>query len=540
MESLSETKWDILIAGTGIEQSLLALALSRSDKKVLHVDKNDYYGGSAAAFSLQEAESWVQQVNQAEAKSSIFHDATIVRAQSSDSSDQPKLGFSRAYSLPLAPQLIYTRSAILPILVSSKVYKQLEFLAVGSWWVYSNAEAPSNEGTEAARPHGRLTKVPNGREDIFADESIDMKAKRTLMKFLRFVADYENQEVWEIFKSRCFSEFLTEHFKIPQNLHAPLLALTLSLDKPESITTELAVPRIAHHLRSIGVFGPGFACVVPKWGGLAEISQVACRAQAVGGGIYVLGQGITSLDTAIVESSEDPSTTEPQNPRLSARLKDGEEVTSAWVVGSKEDLPCEGKQVTSDASCSRSISVVSSSLQSLFPALAEGAPAPAGAVVFFPSGSLHMEGSSEHSPVYVLVHSSDTGECPVGQTVLHSFTSASGPLGSRLLDAAVESLLHATGEETTPACLWSMKFEQRGQSNPLVDEGNADTAATGYANVLAFPQTGAGDLKVDDGVVDRVRSVWEKILGDDAEAARDGFMKFEEREGLGDDDGDDQ
>lgn len=482
----------------------------------------------------------MQQVNQDKAKSSEFHDATIAQPQPSDSGDQPKLAFSRAYSLPLAPQLIYTRSAILPILVSSKVYKQLEFLAVGSWWVYSNAETQPNEGTEASKPIGQLKKVPNGREDIFADESIDMKAKRTLMKFLRFVADYENHQVWETFKSRCFSELLAEHFKVPQNLHAPLLALTLSLDKPQSISTELAVPRIAHHLRSIGVFGPGFACVVPKWGGLAEISQVACRAQAVGGGIYVLGQGIATLDTAKVESCEDPSIQDSQNPKLSARLENGEEVTSTWVVGSKEDLPCEVKQVTSDASCSRSISVVSSSLQSLFPALAEGAPAPAGAVVFFPSGSLVVGDKSEHSPVYVLVHSSDTGECPVGQTVLHGFTSASGPLGSQFLDAAVQTLVRTTGEDPMPSCLWSMKFEQRGQSKPLLGGADIDTAATEYANVLTFPQTGAVDLKFDDGVVDRVRNVWEKILGDEADAERDAFMKFEEREGLGDDDGDDE
>jgi RAB protein geranylgeranyltransferase component A len=32
--------------------------LSRSDKKVLHIDENDYYGGAEAAFSLQEAEDW--------------------------------------------------------------------------------------------------------------------------------------------------------------------------------------------------------------------------------------------------------------------------------------------------------------------------------------------------------------------------------------------------------------------------------------------------------------------------------------------------
>jgi RAB protein geranylgeranyltransferase component A len=38
--------------------------LSRSDKKILHVDENDYYGGAEAAFSLQEAEEWTQRMNE--------------------------------------------------------------------------------------------------------------------------------------------------------------------------------------------------------------------------------------------------------------------------------------------------------------------------------------------------------------------------------------------------------------------------------------------------------------------------------------------
>lgn len=43
-----------------------ASALSRSGKKVLHVDKNPYYGGPEAAFSLQEAEEWVTRISNGE------------------------------------------------------------------------------------------------------------------------------------------------------------------------------------------------------------------------------------------------------------------------------------------------------------------------------------------------------------------------------------------------------------------------------------------------------------------------------------------
>lgn len=82
METLSDTNWDVIINGTGFSQSLLALwvilsengrelehshslrALSRSGKKVLHVDSNQYYGGPDAAFSLDEAQEWVKEVNQ--------------------------------------------------------------------------------------------------------------------------------------------------------------------------------------------------------------------------------------------------------------------------------------------------------------------------------------------------------------------------------------------------------------------------------------------------------------------------------------------
>ncbi|KAF4537420.1 hypothetical protein BFW01_g11415 [Lasiodiplodia theobromae] len=529
MESLSETRWDVLIAGTGVEQSLLALALSRSDKKILHVDKNDFYGGPQGAFSLQEADAWAKKVNDDETKPSLFRRASITQPAPADSDvEGPKLGFSRSYSLALAPQLLYSRSAILPVLVSSKVYRQVEFLAVGSWWVYSSDTGPQTESEESeeGRSAGRLTKVPSGREDVFSDESIDFKAKRLLMKFLRFVGDYENQEeVWLDYRQLSFSDFLSDHFKIPKDMHGPLLALTLSLETPDKTTTEYALPRIANHLRSIGVFGPGFACVIPKWGGLAEISQVACRAQAVGGGIYVLGQGVTSVNT-------DPSPSTDANEdgsqgRVSALLTEGDNISTRWIVGSDDDLPSHVESPSTGAvACSRCISIVSSALRQLFPPLAEGAPAPAGAVVSFPTGSLNVDGSTEHPPVYVFVHSSDTGECPAGQCVLYAFTSPTGEQGVNLLNAAVAALLQSINEETTPKILWSMHYEQHSRSN-------RDAPATTHESVLAFPPPSL-ELKFDDSMLDYVRTMWEKIMGEDAEP--DFFMKFEDREAIDDED----
>lgn len=59
MELLKETNWDLVISGTGLQRSLLVLALSRSNKKILHIDINSYYGDTDAALSLDELSDWV-------------------------------------------------------------------------------------------------------------------------------------------------------------------------------------------------------------------------------------------------------------------------------------------------------------------------------------------------------------------------------------------------------------------------------------------------------------------------------------------------
>lgn len=40
-----EAHYDVVLSGTGLVQSILSAALSKSGKKVLHLDKNDFYGG---------------------------------------------------------------------------------------------------------------------------------------------------------------------------------------------------------------------------------------------------------------------------------------------------------------------------------------------------------------------------------------------------------------------------------------------------------------------------------------------------------------
>ena len=379
-----------------------------------------------------------------------YHHASIQKPSQDSSTTAATLGFSRAYSLSLAPQLIYSRSNLLPALVSSKVYRQLEFLAMGSWYIFKDASETAHTGTDLSSPsaegqRSQLYKIPGGREDVFADKSIDLRSARSLMKFLKVAADVDgHSQIFSEWGSRPVSDYLSSEVRISPELQSLLLALTLSPNAPTETTTAFAIPRIHRHLTSIGMFGPGFGSVVPKWGGLAEVAQVACRAGAVGGGVYVLHRAINSISKAKASSEGDdpsngehvvqrdktvggPTETPTQEssvssgdaaaPTFDVQLDNEEVIRTPWIVGTWNHLPLNLTGPVNEAPIrvERSISVISSPLSELFPAQVEGSPSLDAAVIVFPAGSLNQ---NLHPPVYLMVHTSGTGECPAGQCEL--------------------------------------------------------------------------------------------------------------------------
>ncbi|KAH0294441.1 hypothetical protein KCU62_g24, partial [Aureobasidium sp. EXF-3399] len=552
MESLDGTSYDVLISGTGIQQSLLALALSRSGKNVLHVDKDDTYGGPEAALSLDEAEQWVEKLNSV--KQTRFSNASITKSPEGEQ----KLSLFKRYNLSLGPTLVYTRSGLLPILVSSKTNDQLEFMAVGGWFVFEKQE----DGA-------RVVRVPNGREDIFADPSLTLKMKGQLMKFLRFVAAFEEKpETWQPHRDTPFASFLSEQFvwkyRRRRLLNLPYHALLVTF--------------------------------VRSWGGLSEVVQVACRACAVTGGIYVLGRGISSIEPAqseeddieeIPRDTEKPDVSqdihnmitegegfvdtdpdaldelesgikeqslddllasmgysvagveeekpasaaetpvEKQSPAVSSekkslytvQLSNGEKVSAQFIVGCSDDLPASPPSATigtkvagaQPEAVSRSVTIISSPMQHLFVTVAEGGVSPAGAVVVFPAGSLS---SAAHTPVQIMVHSSDTGECPQGQCIAYASTAVTGQEGQELLAEAVKSLLAAQDGESQ--ALWSLSYEQHAEATAPSTETSS--------SILKF-QDPPLDYVFDDAIIENVQAAWQRILPE-----ADDFMVFGERD----------
>ncbi|KFA64750.1 hypothetical protein S40285_01380 [Stachybotrys chlorohalonatus IBT 40285] len=491
MESLSDTKWDVVISGTGLQQSLLALALSRSGKNILHLDPNDYYGGSEAAFSLDEADEW------AERHRSTDGPGCFVAAEAKRDADRLS---SRGYSLALAPQIIHARSQLLSQLVSSKAFRQIEFLAVGSFYIYQPAADPSSSPS--------LSRIPSTREDVFSNEAIPAKAKRSLMKFLKFVLDYTSEpqaEVWKPLAEAPLTVLLANHFKLDSNLQSYIITLTLSHDG--KITVEAGLATIHRHLTSMGVFGAGFAAVYPKWGGLAEIAQVGCRAAAVGGAVYMLGTGVKKVDVS------------------SGELLLAITLTNNMVVSSKYLTQNSDGTADDELSLSRLIAVVNSTLPQFFEITVEGAPSPAVGVVAFPPGTaLDAGGTVSDFPVYGMIHSSDTSECPPGQCVVYLSTVA-GAQSKQYLGKALASLLAVSAdgaESATP--LYQLYYEQK-VGPPAVHVEK---------NVVSFRGAAPG-LTFDDSLLELVRRAWENV-SDSAIESSVAYMQFDDREQAEDDD----
>ncbi|KAI1437022.1 GDP dissociation inhibitor [Xylaria sp. CBS 124048] len=517
MESLSEQTWDAVICGTGLPQSLLALALSRSNKRILHLDANDYYGENEAAFSLQEADAWsrthagadiTQQSDESTSvplndglkpplrQGDIFRNATVWKHANAEAEG---LSFSRAYSLALAPQIIHTKSKLLSQLVSSKAYRQVEFLAVGSFFVYSTADEPG----------GVLARIPSSREDVFSAQTIPSRSKRTLMKFLKFVIDYDSDEqkpIWEDQADKPLSAFLVDEFKLDDNLRNYIMALTLTLDRKVTVKSGLAA--IHRHLTSLGLFGPGFCAVYPKWGGLSEIAQVGCRAGAVGGGIYML-----STKMSMDEHSD--------NKEISLSLANDVSIRTTALISAQQTSAADSQTIA------RLVAIINSPLRSLFETLADGAPVPALAIVAFPSGSLTNTESGLDLPAYAFVHSSDTGECPTGQCVVY-LTMVATPRSAHVLDAALAALLQTVTTTPSAECLYKLYYEQTTSSRqPLV-------TSRGSATVLEFPSPSLG-LAFDDASLDAVEEAWKLIMKPD-DTSDNAYMMFAAREDMGDDD----
>lgn len=391
-------KVDVLIVGTGMVESVLAAALAWQGSNVLHVDKNDYYGDTSATLTVDQTKRWVKQVNegvfpQCYGNAKLYVSTSIANGRGKYA--------SRDFGLDLAPRILFAKSDLLSILVKSRVHQYLEFQSLSSFHTYENDS---------------FEKLTNTKQEIFTDQNLPLMTKRNLMKFIKFVLNWEEQpEVWKPYSGRPVGELLVEKFKLekPQVFE---LMFSIGLCYNMNTNTPEALQRIRRYLSSFDVYGP-FSVLYSKYGGPGELSQGFCRSAAVGGATYKLNESLTSYD---------PST------RV-AYFSDGSKVSvSEKVVISPTQAPKYNQNIPNQQyEIHRLTCIVEKSCEEWF---SEGESA---AVVVFPPGSLKT-GNQEVVQAFILGQGSET--CPKGTSIWYLSTTQQGPRAEMDLDAALEAM----------------------------------------------------------------------------------------------------
>jgi len=151
-----DEEYDCIILGTGLKECILSGVLSVEGKKVLHMDRNSYYGGESASLNL----------NQLYEK---FKKGT----------PKDSLGASRDYNVDLIPKFIMSCGVLVQILVKTDVTRYLEFKAVdGSFVVHE----------------GKVYKVPSTSGEALKSSLMGMLEKRRCGKFLEFVGEFDEHD----------------------------------------------------------------------------------------------------------------------------------------------------------------------------------------------------------------------------------------------------------------------------------------------------------------------------------------------------------
>ena len=142
-------KWDAIVLGTGLKECLLSGLLSVAGKKVLHLDRNPYYGGASASLDVTQ-----------------FFD----KMGSSEKPVEAELGKLRDYSIDLIPKFLMAGGNLVKVLIHTGVSNYIEFKPVDGSFVYSNKA-------------GKVCKVPATPEDAMKSSLMSMMEKTRMMQF---------------------------------------------------------------------------------------------------------------------------------------------------------------------------------------------------------------------------------------------------------------------------------------------------------------------------------------------------------------------
>lgn len=256
-----DEEYDAIVLGTGLKECIISGMLSVSGKKVLHIDRNKYYGGESASITPLE---------------DLFK---RFGAPPPDAS----YGRGRDWNVDLIPKFLMANGLLVKLLIHTGVTRYLEFKSVEGSYVYKQ---------------GKISKVPVDQKEALASDLMGMFEKRRFRNFLVYVQDLkeDDPETWKGFDpNSANTQQLYDKFGLDKNTqdftgHA--LALYQDddyLNKPALHT----IQRIKLYSDSLARYGKS-PYLYPMYG-LGELPQGFARLSAIYGGTYMLDKPVDEI-----------------------------------------------------------------------------------------------------------------------------------------------------------------------------------------------------------------------------------------------------
>jgi Rab GDP dissociation inhibitor len=258
-----DEEYDVIVLGTGLTECILSGLLSVEGKKVLHMDRNDYYGGDSASLNLTQ----------------------LYRKFRPDQAPPAELGRDRDYAIDLIPKFIIASGEMTTMLVHTDVTRYLEFRQIAGSFVYRD---------------GKISKVPSTEMEAVKSPLMGLFEKRRAKGFFEFLQKWKhddpathnglNLEVDSM--KKVYEKFGLEPGTQDFIGHAMALHLDDNyIDKPARPTME----RIILYTSSMARWGKS-PYIYPLYG-LGELPQSFARLSAIYGGTYMLDKKVDEIVT---------------------------------------------------------------------------------------------------------------------------------------------------------------------------------------------------------------------------------------------------
>lgn len=256
-----DEEYDAIVLGTGFIECVLSGLLSVEGKKVLHMDRNDYYGGASASLNLDQ----------------------LWKKFGREGSPPESFGRSRDFNIDLIPKFIMASGTLVKILLHTDVTRYLEFKSIDGSYVMKK---------------GSIYKIPATETEALGTKLLGMFEKKRFRDFLVFLSKYDedDQKTWNGFDwNKQSMRDIYKKYKLDQHAqdfvgHAfALYQDDTYLDQP----AKECMQRITLYVESLARHGKS-PYIYPLYG-LGELPQGFARLAAIYGGTYMLQKPIDEI-----------------------------------------------------------------------------------------------------------------------------------------------------------------------------------------------------------------------------------------------------